>query len=65
MIGTAERAEKIRTYNFPQNRVTDHRLGISWNKLNFIIEGDLEELCQKLTDYEVEKCLSKLASETE
>lgn len=55
VIGTAERAEKIRTYNWPQNRVTDHRLGISWNKLNFIIEGELEELCQKLIDYEVEK----------
>jgi peptide chain release factor 1 len=55
VIGTAERSEKIRTYNWPQNRVTDHRLGISWNKLNFIIEGDLEELCQKLVDYEVEK----------
>jgi len=55
MIGTAERSEKIRTYNYPQNRVTDHRLGISWNRLNFIIEGDLEELCKKLIDYQVEK----------
>jgi len=57
MIGTAERSEKIRTYNYPQNRITDHRLGISWNKLNFVIEGDLEEICQKLIDYEVEKKL--------
>jgi peptide chain release factor 1 len=55
MIGTAERSEKIRTYNYPQNRVTDHRLGISWNKLNFIMEGDLEDLCQKLINYEVER----------
>jgi len=55
MIGTAERSEKIRTYNYPQNRITDHRLGMSWNKLNFIIEGELEELCQKLIDHEVEK----------
>jgi peptide chain release factor 1 len=55
MIGTAERSEKIRTYNYPQNRVTDHRLKISWNKLNFIMEGDLTELCQKLIDYEVER----------
>jgi peptide chain release factor 1 len=54
-IGTAERSEKIRTYNWPQNRVTDHRLGISWSKLDFIIEGDLEELCKKLINYEVEK----------
>jgi peptide chain release factor 1 len=55
MIGTAERSEKIRTYNYPQNRITDHRLGMSWNKLNFVMEGDLEELGQKLLDYEVEK----------
>ncbi|WNE41101.1 MAG: Peptide chain release factor 1 [Mycoplasmataceae bacterium] len=54
-IGTAERAEKIRTYNYPQNRITDHRLGMNWNKLNFIMEGDLEEIFQKLINYEVEK----------
>ncbi|RHZ37655.1 PCRF domain-containing protein [endosymbiont GvMRE of Glomus versiforme] len=56
-IGTSERAESIRTYNYPQNRVTDDRLRMSWNKLKFIIEGDLEEICQKLIDYEVEKKL--------
>jgi peptide chain release factor 1 len=55
MIGTSERSEKIRTYNYPQNRITDHRLGISWNKLNFIIEGELEEICKKLINYEVER----------
>jgi len=60
MIGTAERSEKVRTYNYPQNRVTDHRTGTSWNKLNFIMEGDLTELCQKLIDYEVEKKLNNL-----
>ena len=53
-IGTAKRSEKIRTYNYPQNRVTDDRLKMSWNKLNFIMEGGLEEICQKLIDYEVE-----------
>jgi peptide chain release factor 1 len=56
-IGTSERAEKIRTYNWPQNRVTDHRVGTSWNKLNFIIEGSLEDICETLIDYEVEKSL--------
>ncbi len=40
-IGTAMRAEKIRTYNFPQNRLTDHRLKKSWHKLDKIIDGDL------------------------
>jgi peptide chain release factor 1 len=50
MIGTSDRAEKIRTYNFPQNRITDHRIGLTLNKLNFVIEGELEEICQALTD---------------
>ena len=43
-IGTAERSEKIRTYNFPQNRVTDHRLKKSWHKLDKIIDGDLKPI---------------------
>ena len=40
--GVGERAEKIRTYNFPQNRVTDHRLGKSWHRLEKILDGDLD-----------------------
>ena len=43
-VGTAERAEKIRTYNFPQNRVTDHRIGLTLHKLASLLEGDLDEL---------------------
>jgi len=43
-VGTAERAEKIRTYNFPQNRVTDHRIGLTLHKLAGLLEGDLDEL---------------------
>jgi len=42
-VGTGERAEKIRTYNFPQNRVTDHRAGITVYRLEEILEGDLDE----------------------
>lgn len=44
VIGRAQRAEKIRTYNYPQNRVTDHRINESWYSLETIMEGDLEEV---------------------
>jgi peptide chain release factor 1 len=44
MVGSAERAQKIRTYNYPQNRVTDHRIGLTLHKLEKIVEGDLEDL---------------------
>ena len=47
-IGTGDRSEKIRTYNYPQNRVTDHRIGLTLNKLDRIIEGDLEEIIESL-----------------
>lgn len=57
-IGTGERAEKIRTYNYPQNRITDHRVNESWYKLDSIMEGDLEEICQTLKSYEIEQKLN-------
>ncbi len=47
-VGTGERSEKIRTYNFPQNRVTDHRLNLSLHQLDNILDGELEELIDKL-----------------
>jgi peptide chain release factor 1 len=47
-VGTGERSEKIRTYNFPQNRVTDHRVGLTLHKLEQVLEGDLGELVQAL-----------------
>jgi len=48
MVGTGDRSDKIRTYNFPQNRVTDHRIGLTLYNLNSIIDGDLDELIEKL-----------------
>jgi peptide chain release factor 1 len=48
-VGTGDRSEKIRTYNFPQNRVTDHRVGVTLHKLELVMEGDLDEIVQALT----------------
>ena len=48
MVKTGERSEKIRTYNFPQNRVTDHRIGLTLHRLDTIVEGDLDEIIEAL-----------------
>ena len=47
-IGSGDRSEKIRTYNFPQNRVTDHRIGFTLYKLESIMEGELGEVVEAL-----------------
>lgn len=47
-VGTGDRSERIRTYNFPQGRVTDHRIGLTLHKLDFVLNGELDELTQAL-----------------
>ena len=55
-VGSGDRSEKIRTYNFPQNRVTDHRIGLTLHQLNLVMEGKLEQLVEALTTfYQTEK----------
>ena len=55
-VGTGDRSERIRTYNFPQNRVTDHRIGLSLHKLEQVLEGNLDEIIDSLiTHYQAEK----------
>jgi peptide chain release factor 1 len=51
MIGSGDRSEKIRTYNFPQNRVTDHRIGLTLHQLDRIIDGKLEDIIDALIAY--------------
>lgn len=54
-VGTGERSEKIRTYNFPQNRVTDHRVGFTTHRLTEMLDGDVEEIIQTIvTHYQSE-----------
>lgn len=60
MIGTGERSEKIRTYNWNQNRVTDHRIEVSFNRLNTIMEGELEDMLEMLMIYELNKNINNL-----
>jgi peptide chain release factor 1 len=51
MVGTGDRSEKIRTYNFPQNRVTDHRIGLTLHQLDLVMEGRVQPIIDALTSY--------------
>jgi len=61
-VGSGERSEKIRTYNFPQNRVTDHRIGFTTHRLEAILEGALDELIQALTEADQAARLKEMAT---
>jgi peptide chain release factor 1 len=55
-VGSGDRSERIRTYNYPQSRVTDHRINLTLHKLPSIMEGELDELIQNLiTHFQAEK----------
>jgi peptide chain release factor 1 len=51
MVGSGDRSEKIRTYNFPQDRVTDHRIGLTVHHLDFVMDGKLDDIIDALTAY--------------
>jgi peptide chain release factor 1 len=61
-IGSGERSEKIRTYNFPQNRVTDHRVELTLYNLANFLEGELDPLLEPLMTHDLEEKLTALKS---
>ena len=60
-VGTGERSEKIRTYNFPQGRVTDHRIGLTLHQIETVLDGDLDELIDALITYYQTESLKQAA----
>ena len=62
-VGTGDRSERIRTYNYPQNRVTDHRIGLTLNKLDRVMNGELDEIIDALILYNQTKQLEELAEQ--
>ena len=62
-VGTGDRSERIRTYNFPQNRVTDHRIGLTLNKLDRVMNGELDEIIDALILDDQAKKMEQLRNE--
>jgi peptide chain release factor 1 len=62
MVSTGDRSAKIRTYNFPQSRITDHRINFTTHKLDTVLQGDLEDIIEALHDYFRLKALEKPAA---
>ena len=61
LIGSGDRSERIRTYNFPQGRITDHRINLTLYKIDAIMDGDLDELVGALTAEHQAELLAALA----
>ena len=57
-VGTGDRSEKIRTYNFPQTRVTDHRIKYTTHRIDAIMDGDLDEILDRLIEADQARALS-------
>ena len=64
-VGTGDRSEKIRTYNFPQDRITDHRINVSVHNLPSVMEGNLDGLVSELQKFERAQQLTDLAAQLE
>jgi len=60
MVGSGDRSERIRTYNFPQGRVTDHRIGLTLHKLEWVLQGDLDEIIEALSTTDQAEKLKKV-----
>lgn len=59
-VGSGDRSERIRTYNFPQNRITDHRIGLTLYKLDLILDGEIDELVEALVESDAESRMSSI-----
>ena len=62
-IGTGDRSERIRTYNFPQSRMTDHRIGLTTRNLNEIMDGKLQEILEALAKEDRQLRLKEIAAQ--
>jgi peptide chain release factor 1 len=62
MVGSGDRSEKIRTYNFPQSRITDHRIGFTTHRLTDVLDGNLDELIEPLSaQFQAERLREEMA----